>query len=232
MDLFESATAAAAAIRAREISARELTTALLDRIDAVNPQVNAVIALRRDEALREADAADRTPPVGPLHGVPMTVKDAFHVAGLPTTWGNPAFRGPVADTDATVVARLRAAGAIIVGKTNVAFMLADFGQTTNDVHGTTGNPWDTGRTPVAPAAARPPPSRPDWPSSSTAPTWPARSGSRPACAVCTVSNPRTASCPRPVSSHPDRWRRRATSASPARWVRWPGPRPTCVPRCG
>jgi amidase len=147
MDLFESATRAAAMIRAREISSRELTTALLERIDAVNPGLNAITVLRREEALREADAADRTPAAGPLHGVPMTIKDGFHVAGLPTTWGNPAFRELVADADATVVGRLkRDAGAIIVGKTNVAFMLSDFGQTTNDVYGTTANPWDSSRT--------------------------------------------------------------------------------------
>ena len=77
----------------------------------------------------------------------MTVKDAFHVAGLHTTWGNPAFRDYVADWDATVVQRLKGAGAVIVGKSNVAFMLADFGQSANDVYGVTNNPWDVTRTP-------------------------------------------------------------------------------------
>jgi amidase len=85
--------------------------------------------------------------LGPLHGVPMTIKDSFDVAGLPTTWGNPAFGTHVAGSDATVVRRLRRAGAIIVGKTNVAFMLGDFGQTANPLHGVTGNPWDPRRTP-------------------------------------------------------------------------------------
>jgi amidase len=149
--LFQSATDAARALRRREISARELTGMLLARIEAVNPALNAVVALGRETALREAAAADdataRGDDAGPLHGVPMTVKDSFDVAGLPTTWGNPAFKEFVAGSDATVARRLRQAGAIIVGKTNVAFMLADFGQTANELHGVTSNPWDTTRTP-------------------------------------------------------------------------------------
>jgi amidase len=77
----------------------------------------------------------------------MTVKDSFDVAGLHTTWGNPAFKDHVAAADATVVRRLRAAGAVVVGTTNVAFMLGDFGQTANELHGVTGNPWDLARSP-------------------------------------------------------------------------------------
>jgi amidase len=149
--LFRSATDAARTLRRGERSARELTEMLLARIEAVNPALNAVVALRREAALREAAAADdataRGDDAGPLHGVPMTIKDGFNVAGLPTTWGNPAFKELVADRDATVVRRLRQAGAIIVGKTNVAFMLADFGQTANELYGVTNNPWDTTRTP-------------------------------------------------------------------------------------
>jgi amidase len=149
--LFEPATAAAGMLRRRELSSRELTELLLARIDAANPALNAVVELRREAALREAGAADeataRGGEVGPLHGVPMTIKEAFNVAGLHTTWGNPAFREFVADADATVVRRLRQAGAIIVGKTNVAFMLGDYGQTANQLHGVTGNPWDSARTP-------------------------------------------------------------------------------------
>jgi amidase len=79
--------------------------------------------------------------------VPITIKDAFDVAGLRTTWGNPAFKDFVADRDATVARRLKEAGAIVVGKTNVALMLGDFGQTANDLYGVTNNPWDTTRTP-------------------------------------------------------------------------------------
>jgi amidase len=146
-----SAAAAADLIRKREITARELTQLLLDRIDQVNPAIGAVVELRRDAALEQATAADeavqRGDVLGPLHGVPMTVKDAFNVAGLHTTWGNPQFKDYVPDRDATVVQRLKRAGAIVIGKTNVAFMLADFGQTANELFGTTSNPWDTTRTP-------------------------------------------------------------------------------------
>lgn len=149
--VFRPAVDAARMVRGGEISSRELTEVLLARIDAVDPKLNAVVELRRETALQDAAAADeavaRGEDVGPLHGVPMTVKDSFNVAGMHTTWGNPAFRDHVADWDATVVRRLEAAGAIIVGKTNVAFMLADFGQTANELHGVTNNPWDTSRTP-------------------------------------------------------------------------------------
>ncbi len=149
--LFQSATDAAQTLRRKERSSRELTEMLLARIEAVNPALNAVVELRREAALQEAAAADATTArgddAGPLHGVPMTIKDSFNVAGLHTTWGNPAFKDFVADSDATVVRRLKQAGAIIVGKTNLAFMLGDFGQTANELYGVTGNPWDVARTP-------------------------------------------------------------------------------------
>jgi amidase len=148
--MFASASDAAAVVRRKEISSRELTEMVLARVDAVNPALNAVVELRRDAALQEAAAADQAIARGdlkPLTGVPMTVKESFNVAGMHTTWGNPAFKDYVADADATVVQRLRRAGAIIVGKTNVHFMLADFGQTANEVYGVTNNPWDVTRTP-------------------------------------------------------------------------------------
>ncbi|HSS09971.1 MAG TPA: amidase family protein [Acidimicrobiales bacterium] len=149
--LFQPAATAAEMIRRKEISSRELTELVLDRIDAVNPKLNAVVELHRQAALREATGADaaiaRGDNVGPLHGVPMTIKDAFNVAGMRTTWGNPAFKDFVADQDATVVRRLRQAGVVIAGKTNVAFMLADFAQTANELYGQTNNPWDPTRTP-------------------------------------------------------------------------------------
>src|SRR3954451_17454498 len=123
MTSFLTATEAAAKVRAGEFTSRELTERLLARIDQVGPVVNAVVELRREDALRAAAEADavlaRGDHVGPLHGVPMTVKESFNVAGMPTTWGNPDFARYVADWDATVVARLRAAGAIVVGKSNV-----------------------------------------------------------------------------------------------------------------
>ena len=148
--LFGSATAAVQALRRGDVSSRELTELLLARIAAVDPVVNAVVELRGDEALSEADAADRaiaSAAERPLLGVPLTVKDSFNVRGLHTTWGNPEARDYVADSDATVVQRLKQAGAIIVGKSNVHFMLADYGQTANDLYGVTRNPWDTARTP-------------------------------------------------------------------------------------
>jgi amidase len=148
---YGSATAAAEMLRGGEVSSRELTGLALARIGAVNPSLNSVVELRREAALREAEAADeaiaRGSLKGPLHGVPVTVKEAIQVAGMRSTWGNPAFKDFVADTDATVVQRLRRAGAIVVGTSNVAFMLADFAQTANQLYGTTNNPWDIARTP-------------------------------------------------------------------------------------
>ena len=162
--LLKPATEAAAMLAGKEVSARELTEALLAWIEAANPGLGAVVALRAEAALAEAAAADQATArgggvLGPLHGVPMTVKDAFDVAGLPTTLGNPAFAGHLAGSDATVVRRLRRAGAIVVGKTNVAYMLGDFGQTANPLHGVTANPWDRRGPRAGPRAGRPRP----WP---------------------------------------------------------------------
>ncbi|GAA1672344.1 amidase family protein [Fodinicola feengrottensis] len=149
--LFQSATHVAGMIKRGEITSRELTERLLSRIDEHNPRINALVELRRERALRDADAADRAlmdgTDVGPLHGVPITIKDAFNVADMHTTWGNAQFSEYVAETDAAVVARLTKSGAIIVGKDNLAFMLADFGQTSNDLYGTTVNPWDSQMSP-------------------------------------------------------------------------------------
>lgn len=149
MTPFRTAIEVAAGIRRGELSARDLTEQLFARIDAST--VNAVIATCRGFALEAASEADRAvargDDVGPLHGVPMTVKDAFAVKGLPTTWGEPAFAACVADEDAAVVARLRAAGALVVGKSNVHHLLADFGRTENPLHGRTLNPRDHTRTP-------------------------------------------------------------------------------------
>ncbi|WP_328998705.1 amidase family protein [Kribbella sp. NBC_00709] len=137
-------------IRTGQVTSREVTEQLLVRI-AADTDVNAVVEIRPDHALAAADQADAEVAagrrVGPLHGVPMTVKDCINVAGLHTTWGNPAFAEYVADRDATVVERLQRAGAIIVGKSNVHTMLADFGQTVNEIYGRTNNPADLTRTP-------------------------------------------------------------------------------------
>jgi amidase len=137
-------------IRAGRVTSREVTEELLARI-AADTDLNAVVEVRSEHALAAADQADAEVAagreLGPLHGVPMTVKDCFDVAGLHTTWGNPAFAEYVADQDATVVERLQRAGAIIVGKSNVHTMLADFGQTVNEIYGRTNNPADLTRTP-------------------------------------------------------------------------------------
>ena len=147
---FRPAGELAAQLRARTIGAEELLRHLLDRIDRLNPSLNAVILRDDARALAQARAADaaiaRGEAGGPLHGLPMTVKEAFDVAGLPTTWGVEAWRGNVPTRDSAVVRRLRAAGAIIFGKTNVPAMLADW-QTFNPIHGTTNNPWSLDRTP-------------------------------------------------------------------------------------
>ena len=136
--------ALAASVRAGEVSPRELVAAALARIETVGAPLNAVIALRAEEALAEADGA---PTDGPLAGLPLLVKDLASCAGMVTTYGSPWFadRAPDAVDDAAV-ARLRAAGAIVVGRTNVpAFGHTAF--TTNNVFGTTASPWNAERSP-------------------------------------------------------------------------------------
>src|SRR5689334_17194433 len=140
----------AALIRDREVSSREVVQAHLDRIEAVNPALNAIVRLLPDQALAAADAADRAvadgTTLGPLHGVPCTVKENIDLAGTPTTQAIPALAEAVALIDAPQVERLRAAGAIPVGRTN----LPDFGlrvHTDSWLHGLTRNPWDAARTP-------------------------------------------------------------------------------------
>jgi amidase len=149
--LLQSATEVTTQLRAGRLSARELAELVLDRVDAVNPAVNAVVEVHREAALRAADDADlvlaRGERVGPLHGVPMTIKESFQVTGMRSTWGNPAFAGYVADRDAVVVSRLRSAGAVLFGTTNVAQMLADVAECANPLYGRTVNPWDTTRSP-------------------------------------------------------------------------------------
>jgi amidase len=147
--LFRSATATAELIRRGEASSAELVRAQLDRIRTGNPAVNALIEVHAEQALDAADKADQAvrqdEPTHRLHGVPISVKEAFDVSGFRSTWGNPGWAENRSDRDATVVSRLTGAGAIIVGTSNVAAMLADFGQTDNAVYGRTLNPWDPGR---------------------------------------------------------------------------------------
>src|SRR4051812_34177129 len=106
-----SATRLAAAIRSRELSSREVVEAHLDRIEAVNPRYHALRVVLAEQALAQADEADRTPARGPLHGVPIAVKENIDVAGLATTWGVEALYEAIAASDAPVVAHLRNAGA-------------------------------------------------------------------------------------------------------------------------
>jgi amidase len=140
----QSAAELARMIRRREIGAVELTRHFIERIEASD--LNAVVVKDFERALEAARRADAARPTGPLHGVPITVKESFDVAGLPTTWGLAAFKHNVAARDAEIVLRLRAAGAIVLGKTNVPAMLGDF-QTENEVYGRTVNPWNPSRGP-------------------------------------------------------------------------------------
>jgi len=121
-----SAKELAALIASRKASSAEVVDAHLARIEAVNPTVNAVVRVLADEALAAAAAADRKvasgAPLGRLHGVPCTVKENIDMAGLPTTWGVPALAGARAPLDAPVVERMRAAGAIPIGRTNLPDM--------------------------------------------------------------------------------------------------------------
>jgi amidase len=137
------------ALASRQISSRELVDSAIARIEALDPKINAVVVRDFDRAHDAADTADAALGRGerqPLLGLPMTVKEQFNIAGLPTTWGNPKFKDWRPDADALAVQRLKAAGAIILAKTNVPVNLADW-QSYNEVYGTTNNPWDLTRTP-------------------------------------------------------------------------------------
>jgi amidase len=147
---FRGACELTALIRKREISSRELTDHYLSRIDELNPKLNAVVTLDSDRARKRASDADRAlargESWGPLHGLPITVKDTFETAGIRTTAGAPVLSGHVPTADAVSVARLQAAGAVLLGKTNTPLFAGD-SQTYNAIFGTTNNPWDLARSP-------------------------------------------------------------------------------------
>tara|TARA_B100000686_G_C16755580_1_gene955229 strand:+ start:732 stop:2183 length:1452 start_codon:yes stop_codon:yes gene_type:complete len=147
---FLSAKQLTSLIRRRKLSSLELLDHYIDRIERYNPSLNAIITKDFDQARDSARIADgdiaNGVMRGPLHGLPMTVKESFDVAGLPTTWGVPDQRGYKAKTDAVSVQRLRQAGAIIIGKSNVPIWLADC-QSFNEIYGITRNPWDENRSP-------------------------------------------------------------------------------------
>lgn len=142
-----SATELTAALRSRQVGCRELLTHYHERIDRLNPAVNAVVTLD-DTALERAAEADtalaRGETWGPLHGLPITIKDSLETAGLRTTAGAPEYANHVPGRDADAVARLRAAGAVVFGKTNLPSYAAD-AQTFNPIFGTTRNPWNLER---------------------------------------------------------------------------------------
>lgn len=137
-------------LRRGELSSQELLRHYMLRIERLDGPVNAVVVRDFEPALQRARQADearaRGESWGPLHGLPITVKESFDVPGLPTTFGLPDFAGNVAARHAVAVQRLVQAGAIVLGKTNVPVALADW-QSFNPVYGTTGNPWDVSRTP-------------------------------------------------------------------------------------
>ena len=139
------ATELAAAIRATDIKSRELLELYLDRVERLNGGINAVVTLATDRALAEADAADARTASGadlpPLHGLPTTIKDAIETEGIRSTGGAVELRDHIPASDAPAVARLRQAGAIVFGKTNLPRWSGDL-QSYNEIFGTTNNPWD------------------------------------------------------------------------------------------
>ena len=147
---FRSAKALAALVRGGEISSVELTRHCIDRIERLDGDLNAVVVRTFERALEDAAAADaalaRGEARGPLHGLPLTIKESYVMQGTPATWGIEAQRDNVAGADGVVVGRFRAAGAHFLGKTNVPVDLGDI-QSYNPIYGTTNNPWNLERTP-------------------------------------------------------------------------------------
>src|SRR3989440_1428102 len=147
---FRSAKQLAAAIRTKKIGCLELLALSLARVAKYDGALNAIVVRDFERARARARAADRALAKrqvwGPLHGVPMTIKESYDVAGLPTTWGVPAYKGNLATTNAVAVDRLLGAGVVLFGKTNVPLYLADW-QSFNAIYGTTNNPWDVTRSP-------------------------------------------------------------------------------------
>src|SRR3954454_19519979 len=143
---FTPATELAPAIAARELSPVELVDAVLERIEELQPRLNAFCLLRADEARLEAREAERAKePLGPLHGIPISIKDLTSTKGIRTTFGSKAYADNVPEVDATFVTRLREAGAILLGKTNTP-EFGNKGVTDSPLHGTTANPWSLDRT--------------------------------------------------------------------------------------
>ncbi|WP_433197152.1 amidase family protein [Nocardia sp. CA-107356] len=142
----QDARSLAGAIAAREVTVTEVVTAHLERISDIDPVVGAFTSVLAEQALAAAAAADRSEPIGPLHGVPFTVKNNLDVVGTPTTWGVGAFANADPAADAPTVAALRRAGAIAIGRTNMPDFATRW-HTDNDAAGPTINPWDASRSP-------------------------------------------------------------------------------------
>ena len=144
-----SAKSVASLIREREISSQEVVSAYLDRIDKVNSKVNAVVQIDRDKALERGARADKMlrdgNSIGVLHGVPFTVKDNIETKDIVCACGTEGLRNNVPSSDAVVVARMRAAGGILLGKTNIPEMGMGY-ETDNLLYGRTNNPYDLSRT--------------------------------------------------------------------------------------
>src|SRR5215813_8666046 len=137
------------ALRGRSFSASELVNHTIARIEALDQYLNAVVVRDFERAREAALAVDVALGKGErraLLGLPITIKEPFNIAGLPTTWGFPQFKDFVPKEDALIISRVKSAGAVILGKTNVPVGLGDF-QSYNDIYGTTNNPWDIGRSP-------------------------------------------------------------------------------------
>jgi amidase len=138
------------AIRGKRISPSELLNLTFQRIDRHNPTLNAIVWQDRERAIARAKQADEALAAGnapgPLHGVPVTIKESFAYKGSPNAWGLPALKDAISPRTAVAVERLESAGAIMVGKTNVPVMLGDW-QSYNPIYGTSNNPWDLTRTP-------------------------------------------------------------------------------------
>jgi amidase len=143
---FKSAGDLATLLRNRDLSSVELTEYFIDRIERFDESLNAIPVHDFERALDAARNADavlaRGNLIGPLHGLPMTIKESYDIAGLATTWGLPDWKDNLAQADAVMVTRFKNAGAHFMGKTNVPLMLGDF-QSYNDIYGTTNNPWNT-----------------------------------------------------------------------------------------
>lgn len=151
IDTYATAREMLADLKTRHVSARELLDAHIDRNDEIEARINAVVATDIARARKDADAIDtaraKGDALGPLAGLPMTIKDAYDVENMPATSGNPALKDRAKNcADAATVAATRGAGAVIWGKTMVPFMLSD-AQSYNVLHGTTNNPYDVSRTP-------------------------------------------------------------------------------------